>query len=138
MDIGNFDEHTSAALGLHEKESLKRSDFSWTNQFAQIYFDLPPNLPPDHPKTVKLRTYAQRPPDSQQPNASFKLNDVPLGSSLDIPRNPTIIEFHLPQNALKPENNCFSLSTDFWQPSQTGSSNDSRILGIIIDWILID
>jgi len=137
LDIGLLDSNFLLGGFYHKERGLDTIDFRWTGQVAQIA--LPP-LKASRAMGVTLRMASPRPEGTPSSNVSLYLNEVlldefELGPEFDTYRAsvPAIL---LADFAGR--NPVLRLETDTWNPRAAGLSEDSRDLGIMLDWVKVE
>jgi hypothetical protein len=139
IDVGGKD-FQALVDGFHAAEQLQSVSARWTNGESRIAI---PRLaaPPSGMLTLVLRMSADRPRGQGPAVVRIAIDGMPAGTIANI--TPLLTEYRLSlpaaiQARLLAGPTMMSLTSDFFIPSAAGLNNDTRRLGVVLDWIRIE
>lgn len=127
IDIGENDSHITE--GFYDSELGKNR---WTTNSSKIKIEYS-----KHQGSFVLEIMMESPrPQTDPANATFYINGNLIGSVEEITgtKDYSVI---VPQNYLQDRYQILGIRTNTWKPSEDGYVEDTRNLGIQIDWIKI-
>ena len=139
LDLGEGD-FAFALRGFYWSESLGSARARWTNGEAQI---LVPRLaiPEGQRLTLVLRLATRRPAGTAAPTIRVALDNATIGVLSGSRPDLSVYRIILNPSALarlRTGESVLTIRTDTFVPKAAGAGNDTRVLGIALDWIRLE
>lgn len=137
MDVGEAD-FRWRGRGFHSVERMDDALVRWTTGAAGV--TVPPIEPVEEARLV-LRLAAPRPPGRPAPDVSVLLDWRVVGTVQNVSPEFTTIAIDLDRRAidrLVSGPSALELQSAFFVPRAEGLGDDSRQLGVIVDWLRIE
>lgn len=128
IDIGENDSHITE--GFYDPEL---GENRWTTNSSKIKIEYGKS---QGSLILEIMIEAPR-PQTDPANVTFYLNGNQIGSADKITGTKDY-SFVVPESYLEERYQILEIRTNTWKPSDHGSANDHRDLGIQVDWIKID
>jgi hypothetical protein len=134
IDVGTTD-FPAGGIGFHGVEHLWQTAARWTTGVASVFV---PAVQPARQVRVVLRLAAPQPPDVPAPVVTVTLGDILIGATEPVPPPFTEFSLDLPEEAvvrLSDGPSELRLRTTPFVPRDHGSGDDTRELGVVVDWL---
>lgn len=139
IDIGGLD-FPYLLSGFSYRETWGTTTIRWSRGEAQILLP-PPALPPGRQAILALRAIGGRPAGIEPPLVTLTMNGTSVGLFTAVTQSLTEYRFPLPAHLLaqgRLTDLVLTLRTSTFVPKVARLSDDSRELGIALDWVAVE